>query len=200
VANLEKVYDIAKMIAPTVIFFDEGDSLAPKRSASGGSPADKLTNKFLNLIDGEIPLNRVFTVLTTNRLDILDPALIRSKRLKVLEVSGHLNKEDITRIIARTIDEVPLSSGVSLEVIFDAARGICNTPADYTAFVEKARSLRGTEHQVLQKLQALKGAAREDQENFIKFNFKTLIGMCPATSAPESKAIPLNLSITLMPS
>jgi SpoVK/Ycf46/Vps4 family AAA+-type ATPase len=38
VANLEKVYDIAKMIAPTVVFFDEGDSLAPKRSASGGSP------------------------------------------------------------------------------------------------------------------------------------------------------------------
>ena len=55
IENLEKVYDIAKMIAPAVIFFDEGDSLAPKRSASGGSPSDKLTNKFLNIIDGEIP-------------------------------------------------------------------------------------------------------------------------------------------------
>ncbi|MFZ3044954.1 MAG: AAA family ATPase, partial [Desulfatirhabdiaceae bacterium] len=65
VDNLEKVYDIAKMIAPTMVFFDEGDSLAPRRSASGGSPSDKLTNKFLSLIDGEIPLNRVFTVLTT---------------------------------------------------------------------------------------------------------------------------------------
>jgi hypothetical protein len=72
-----------------------GDALAPRRSASGGSPADKLTNTFLNLIDGEIPLNRVFTVLTTNRLDILDPALIRSKRLKVMEISGHLQKKDI---------------------------------------------------------------------------------------------------------
>jgi transitional endoplasmic reticulum ATPase len=81
VENLEKVYDIAKMIAPSLVFFDEGDSLAPRRSASGGSPSDKLTNKFLSLIDGEVPLNRVFTVLTTNRLDILDPALIRSKRL-----------------------------------------------------------------------------------------------------------------------
>lgn len=185
-ANLEKVYDIAKMIAPTVIFFDEGDSLAPRRSASGGSPSDKLTNKFLNLIDGEIPLNRVFTVLTTNRLDILDPALIRSKRLKVLEVSGHLNKEDITAIIRRTLGDVPLSSGVSLEVILDSARGICNTPADYTAFVEKARSLRGTEHRVLQKLQALQGAGREDQENFIKFNFKTLVGILDALDVPRN--------------
>ena len=186
VANLEKVYDIAKMIAPTVIFFDEGDSLAPKRSASGGSPSDKLTNKFLNLIDGEIPLNRVFTALTTNRLDILDPALIRSKRLKVMEVSGHLNKEDITSIIERTLEDVPLSSGVSLDVILDAARGICNTPADYTAFVEKARSLRGTEHRVLQKLMALDKAERGVKENFIKFNFKTLIGILDALDVPRN--------------
>ncbi|UCD77320.1 MAG: AAA family ATPase [Desulfobacterales bacterium] len=186
VANLEKVYDIAKMIAPTVIFIDEGDSLAPKRSSSGGSPSDKLTNKFLNLIDGEIPLNRVFTVLTTNRLDILDPALIRSKRLKVMEVSGHLNKEDITKIIERTLGDVPLSNGVNLEGILDAARGICNTPADYTAFVEKARSLRGTEHRVLQKLQALVGAGHEEKNNFIKFNFKTLIGILDALDVPRN--------------
>ena len=55
VENLEKLYDVAKMIAPTVVFFDEGDALAPRRSASGGSSADKLTNTFLNPIDGEIP-------------------------------------------------------------------------------------------------------------------------------------------------
>lgn len=186
VSNMEKIYDIAKMIAPTVVFIDEGDSLAPKRSGSGGSPSDKLTNKFLNLIDGETPLNRVFTVLTTNRLDILDPALIRSKRLKVMEVSGHLNKEDIAKIIERTLEDVPLSSGVNLEGIVDAARGICNTPADYTAFVEKARSLRGTEHQVLRRLQALAGADYKEKENFIKFNFKTLIGILDALDIPRN--------------
>ena len=108
VENLEKLYDVAKMIAPTVVFFDEGDALAPRRSASGGSPADKLTNTFLNLIDGEIPLNRVFTVLTTNRLDILDPALIRSKRLKVMEISGDLRKKDIAEIIEGLIAGIPL--------------------------------------------------------------------------------------------
>ena len=186
VANIEKVYDVAKMIAPTVIFIDEGDSLAPKRSSSGGSPSDKLTNKFLNLIDGETPLNRVFTVLTTNRLDILDPALIRSKRLKVMEVSGHLNREDITKIIERTLENVPLSNGVNLEGILDAARGICNTPADYTAFVEKARSLRGTEHQVLHRLQALAEASYAEKEKFIKFNFKTLIGILDALDLSRS--------------
>ena len=184
--NLEKVYDIAKMIAPTMIFFDEGDSLAPRRSASGGSPSDKLTNKFLNLIDGEIPLNRVFTALTTNRLDILDPALIRSKRLKVMEISGHMNRDDIVDIVSQALKGVPLAPDLDEPKIVETAKGLCNTPADYTAFVEKARALRSTEFEVLRRLRNLSHAGRHAQENFIKFNFKTLQGILEAVDAPQA--------------
>jgi SpoVK/Ycf46/Vps4 family AAA+-type ATPase len=185
VENLEKVYDIAKMIAPTLVFFDEGDALAPRRSAAGGSPADKLTNRFLNLIDGEIPIHRVFTVLTTNRLDILDPALIRSKRLKVIEVSGHLTREDIHEIVRQTLGPAPLAPGLDVAAIVDSAKGICNTPADYAAFVEKARSLRSTEFEVLQRMRLLTEASKENKENFTKFNFKTLLGILEAVDAPQ---------------
>ncbi len=181
VDNLEKVYDIAKMIAPTVVFFDEGDALAPKRSASGGSPSDKLTNKFLNLIDGEVPLHKVFTVLTTNRIDILDPALIRSKRLKVLEISGLLKKDDIGGIISNALKDVPLAKGLGPSDIMDSAKGVSNTPADFAAFVEKARSLRNTEYEVLLRLRQLRDASEKVKENFIKFNFKTLMGILEAT-------------------
>ncbi len=180
VENLEKVYDIAKMIAPTVVFFDEGDALAPKRSPSGGSPSDKITNKFLNLIDGEVPMHRVFTVLTTNRLDILDPALIRSKRLKVMEVSGQLNKQDIENIVETTLKGVPLVEGLKLSDIMEAAHGLCNTPADYAAFVEKARALRSTEFEVLQRYRRMTSESEETKSNFIKFNFKTLMGILEA--------------------
>ena len=186
VENLEKVYDIAKMIAPSLVFFDEGDSLAPKRSTSGGSPSDKLTNKFLNLIDGEIPLNQVFTVLTTNRLDILDPALIRSKRLKVMEVSGHLRLKDITDIVRHTLRDIPLASDLSVEAIVESAKGLCNTPADYSAFVEKARSLRSTEYEVLQRIRDLTHASSAIRDKFVKFNFKTLMGILDAVDAPQS--------------
>jgi transitional endoplasmic reticulum ATPase len=186
VENLEKVYDIAKMIAPTVVFFDEGDALAPKRSQSGGSPSDKLTNKFLNIIDGEIPLHRVFTTLTTNRIDILDPALIRSKRLKVLEVSGHLNKDDIERIVDQCLYGIPMAKGIDIPLIIEKASGVCNTPADYTAFVEKARSLRSTEYEVLLRSRTYLSKQGQDRENFVKFNFKTLIGILDAINAPES--------------
>ena len=186
VENLEKLFDIAKMIAPTVVFFDEGDALAPRRSASGGSPTDKLTNRFLNLIDGEVPLRRVFTVLTTNRLDIIDPALVRSKRLKVMEVSGLMNKDDIEGIIEIALKGVPLASDLSTQAIIEAAQGLCNTPADFAAFVEKARALRSTEFEVLQRFCQMKTAAAEQKANFVKFNLKTLMGILEAVDLPET--------------
>ena len=184
VDNMAKVYDIAKMIAPTVIFFDEGDALAPKRSSSGGSPQDKLTNKFLSLIDGEVPLNRVFTVLTTNRLDILDPALIRSKRLKVLEITGHLRKNDISAIVEAALADVPLEQGLDVKAVVEAAQNISNTPADFTAFVEKARSLRSTEYEIILRLRRIPDMPEKDNRNFVKFNLKTLLGMLNALQAP----------------
>jgi len=184
VSNLEKVYDIAKMIAPTIIFFDEGDALAPRRSATGGQASDVLTNKFLNIIDGEIPLNKVFTVLTTNRLDILDPALIRSKRLKTLEISGHMRQKDIFDIIKKQFEEIPHKRQFEIEKIIETAQGICNTPADYTSFTEKAIALCSTEYKVLVKLRQLKESTRQEKCDFIKLNFKTIIGILDAVKAP----------------
>ncbi|MFH1155624.1 MAG: AAA family ATPase [Pseudomonadota bacterium] len=197
VANLERVYDIAKMIAPCVVFFDEGDALAPRRSSSGGSSTDAITNKFLNIIDGEIPLNKVFTVLTTNRLDILDPALIRSKRLKVLEVSGHLRQKDIADIIRKQFDTIKHGRSIPVERIIETAQGICNTPADFSSFTEKAIALCSTEYKVLQKLRELGDATEQDKETFIKFNFKTLLGILDAVNAParikaDIKGDPIN--------
>jgi len=184
VENLVKIYDIAKMIAPSAVFFDEGDALAPRRSSSGGSPSDRLTNKFLNIIDGEQPLSKVFTVLTTNRLDLLDPALIRSKRLKVLEVSGQLAKRDMTDIIDATLGHTPLAEGLTSGKVIDAAKGICNTPADFTAFVEKALSLRSTELMVLKKFREISTLSSERQERFLKFNLKTLAGIVESLGNP----------------
>jgi SpoVK/Ycf46/Vps4 family AAA+-type ATPase len=186
VNNLEKIYDIAKMIAPTIIFFDEGDALAPRRSPSGGSPSDRLTNKLLSLLDGDVPLNRVFTVLTTNRLDILDPALIRSKRLKVMEVAGHLGKKDIYKIVQGMLENVPLGKGLDTPTLTDSAKGICNTPADYVAFVEKVLALRKTEFEVLQRFEHHLKSPGDIKKSFIKLNSKTLLGILDAVEIPQS--------------
>lgn len=176
-ANLERIYDIAKMISPAIVFFDEGDAVAPRRSPQGGSPYDKITNKFLSIIDGESPLNRVFTVLTTNRLDIIDPALIRSKRLKVLNVTGHLRDEDRSRIIVQALEGIPLADELSIEEISRQSNSICETPADYTSFAEKVRSLRTTEMEVIQKLLSHSDDDSEEKNRFVRFNYKILLGL-----------------------
>ena len=176
-ANLERIYDIAKMISPAIVFFDEGDAVAPRRSPQGGSPYDKITNKFLSIIDGESPLNRVFTVLTTNRLDIIDPALIRSKRLKVLNVTGHLRDEDRSQIIIQALEGIPLADDLTIEEISRQSNSICETPADYTAYAEKVRSLRNTEMEVIQKLLQTGDADNEEKVRFVRFNYKILLGL-----------------------
>lgn len=143
-------------------------------------------------------MHRVFTVLTTNRLDIIDPALVRSKRLKVLEVSGQMSKRDIDNIISFALKEIPLANGLDANAIIEASQGLCNTPADYAAFVEKARALRSTEFEVLQRFRQLDSASDEIKANFIKFNFKTLMGILEAVDAPaalrsEIKSTPQSL-------
>ncbi len=186
VENLERIYDIAKMISPAMVFFDEGDAVAPRRSPQGGSPYDKVTNKFLSIIDGESPLSRVFTVLTTNRLDILDPALIRSKRLKVLNVTGHMRDEDAQRIMEKELHDLPLEAGLSFEEMVRMARSICETPADFTSFAEKARSLRFTELEVLGKMMEAAGSSQEERARFVRFNYKTLVGLLESAGGDPS--------------
>jgi transitional endoplasmic reticulum ATPase len=189
VENLERVYDIAKMLSPSMVFFDEGDAVAPRRSAQGGSPYDKVTNKFLSIIDGESPLSRVFTVLTTNRLDIIDPALIRSKRLKVLSVTGHMRDEDALRIMRKEMQDIPLEEGLSYEELVRVAHSLCETPADFTAFGEKLRSLRSTEMEVLGKLMGAVEGSEEERARFVRFNYKTLIGLLEGAAGEPSLAL-----------
>ncbi len=189
VENLERVYDIAKMISPAMVFFDEGDAVAPRRSPQGGNPYDKLTNKFLSILDGESPLSRVFTVLTTNRLDILDPALIRSKRLKVLNVTGHLRDEDALRIIRKEMADLPKEEGLGFEEMVRMARSLCETPADFTAFAERVHSLRSTEMEVLGKLMEAVEGSEEERARFVRFNYKTLIGLLEGAAGEPSLAL-----------
>ena len=101
-----------------------------------------------------------------------------------MEVSGHLRKKDIAGIIQKSIGEVPLADGLDIDGILEVAQPLCNTPAEYTAFIEKARSLRSTEYEVLVRLRSLASKEKVSLANFIKFNFKTLIGILEAVNAP----------------
>ena len=85
-ANVRRVFQRARDAKPCVIFFDELDSIAPKRGNHGdsGGVMDRIVSQLLAELDGMSggkELVDVFVIGATNRPDLLDPALLRPGRL-----------------------------------------------------------------------------------------------------------------------
>ncbi|MEK7827186.1 MAG: AAA family ATPase, partial [Thermodesulfobacteriota bacterium] len=79
---LHGIFKKAKQSAPTILFFDEIDSLAPKRGEDTGSGAiERVASQFFNELDSLSDLSQVIVIGATNREDLLDPALVRPGRL-----------------------------------------------------------------------------------------------------------------------
>jgi peroxin-6 len=80
-ANVRKVFEKARNAHPCVVFFDELDSLAPKRGDHGdsGGVMDRIVSQLLAELDG-MSQSDVFVIGATNRPDLLDPALLRPGR------------------------------------------------------------------------------------------------------------------------
>ena len=81
--KLANIFIKARQASPCVVFFDEVDSIAATRGASGGA-SDRLLAQLLTELDGvrgRDPLRRVVVVAATNRPDLIDPALVRPGRI-----------------------------------------------------------------------------------------------------------------------
>ncbi len=88
-SNLRQLFATARRNAPAVIFFDEFDSIASQRStyADGGARANNaVVAQLLTELDGFQPDRTVLVVGTTNRIDIIDEALMRPSRLQPLKI------------------------------------------------------------------------------------------------------------------
>ena len=84
--GIREVFRKAKQAAPTILFFDEIDSLVPKRSsgADGSHVTERVISQFLTEMDGIEELKGVMVLAATNRADLIDPALLRSGRFDLL--------------------------------------------------------------------------------------------------------------------
>ena len=78
---LREIFKKARQAAPTIIFFDEIDALAPRRGLGDSSrTGERMVNQLLTEMDGLEELNDVVVIAATNRPDILDSALLRPGR------------------------------------------------------------------------------------------------------------------------
>lgn len=79
--NVRNLFNRARSARPCVLFFDEFDSLAPKRGHDSTGVTDRVVNQLLTELDGVEGLQGVTVIAATSRPELLDPALLRSGRI-----------------------------------------------------------------------------------------------------------------------
>ncbi|MFB6193665.1 MAG: AAA family ATPase, partial [Halobaculum sp.] len=121
---IRQTFRKARQVAPTVIFFDELDSLAPSRGQEmGNNVSERVVNQLLTELDGLEEMEDVMVIGATNRPDMIDPALIRSGRFDRLVMIGEPDVEGREQILKIHTDDTPLSPDVSLRELAAATDG-----------------------------------------------------------------------------
>lgn len=111
--QLRELFQTAREHAPSVIFFDEFDSLAPDRRSETPVWKEDLVNTLLSELDGLEPLEDVIVMAATNRVDRLDDAVLRSGRFDTfIEVPMPTNAER-REIFAVHTEDLPVADKVT---------------------------------------------------------------------------------------
>jgi len=136
--QVARLFQRARQVAPTVIFIDEIDSLAPQRGGGLGEPAvtERVVNTILAEMDGLEALQGVVVIGATNRPTLLDPALLRPGRFDELIYVPVPSREGRLHILRIHTAKMPLAEDVDLEALADRTNGY--TGADLEDLVRRA--------------------------------------------------------------
>ncbi|XP_010939645.1 cell division control protein 48 homolog C [Elaeis guineensis] len=132
------IFSRARTCSPCILFFDEVDALTTKRGKDGGWVVERLLNQLLIELDGADQRQGVYVIGATNRLEVMDPAVLRPGRFgKVLYVP--LPCADERGLILKALSrKKPISADVDLDAL--AHREACKnlTGADLAALMNEA--------------------------------------------------------------
>jgi transitional endoplasmic reticulum ATPase len=136
--QIARLFARARQVAPTIIFFDELDSLVPARGGGLGEPqvTERVVNTILAEMDGLEELQNVVVIGATNRPNLIDPALLRPGRFDELIYVGVPDTAGRRRILAIHTKGMPLAKDVDLDSL--AQRTDRFTGADLEDLVRRA--------------------------------------------------------------
>lgn len=126
-SRVRSLYQEAKENAPSVVFIDELDAVGRKRGlikGSGGQERDATLNQLLVCLDGFEGRGEVITIASTNRPDILDPALVRPGRFDrkiFIPKPGFIGRIEILKVHAR---KKPIAEDVDYEIVASMTDGM----------------------------------------------------------------------------
>ncbi|WP_224336316.1 AAA family ATPase [Haloprofundus halobius] len=154
--RLRETFEAARDNAPAIVFFDEIDSIAPKRD-EGGDVEDRIVGQLLSLMDGLEARGEVIVIGATNRVDDLDPALRRGGRFDreiEIGVPGETGRREILDVHTRNM---PLSDDVDLDRIASRTHGFVGADLESlgkeAAMIALRRSREGTDPVALDDLE-----------------------------------------------
>lgn len=136
--QVSRLFQRARQVAPTVIFIDEIESLAPQRGGGLGEPAvtERVVNTLLSEMDGLEELEGVVVIGATNRPTLIDPALLRPGRFDELVYVPVPDRDGRLKILQIHTADMPLADDVDLEDLADRTAGY--TGADLEDLVRRA--------------------------------------------------------------
>jgi transitional endoplasmic reticulum ATPase len=135
--SVRELFRRARDAAPTLIFLDEVDALAPMRGQStDGGTTDRVVAALLTELDGVEPLRNVVVIGATNRPDLIDSALLRPGRLERLVYVPPPDAEARAEILRAAAKSVPLDKDVDLAALATDLDGF--SAADCTALIRES--------------------------------------------------------------
>jgi transitional endoplasmic reticulum ATPase len=122
--RIREIFRKARMMAPTIVFFDEIDSIAQVRGRGISSDVtEKVLNQLLTELDGIETLEDVVFIAATNRRDLLDPALLRPGRIDKEIYVPMPNKEARKEIFKVHTRKMALAEDVDLDKLAEMTEG-----------------------------------------------------------------------------
>jgi transitional endoplasmic reticulum ATPase len=140
------VFAKARLLAPTIIFFDEIDAIAPPRGSDPNGVTDRVVAQLLTEMDGIEALRGVFLLAATNRLDRIDPALLRPGRIEETITVGAPSEAVRRDIFVIHTRGMPLDGDVDLAALARATDGFVGAAIEAVAQRAGRTALRRAIH------------------------------------------------------
>src|SRR5712692_11314811 len=138
--GIREVFRRARQASPCVIFFDEVDALAPTRGMGGDSMVtERVVSQLLTELDGVQSLNGVVVLAATNRIDIVDTALLRAGRFDKLIQIPLPDKPARKEILKIHMKGVPVAKDVVVDRLVEMTEGLSG--ADMSSLTNTAVSI-----------------------------------------------------------
>lgn len=135
---IREVFRKARMAAPAIIFFDEIDSLVPRRGAgfSDSGASERVISQLLTEMDGMVSLEDIVIIAATNRPDIVDPAILRPGRFDRLIYVPEPDEKSRVQIFKLYTKDMPLAKNVDTASLAALAKN--HSGADISALCREA--------------------------------------------------------------